>query len=72
MAITPGHTVRERLAVLDPSSPDNVYDELSLVPAGLRGDLGRVRLRVVNFQAFQCRDALGEVTGDVGTRARKH
>ena len=72
VAITPGHTVRERLAVLDPSSPDNVYDELSLVPAGLRGDLGRVRLRVVNFQAFQCRDALGEVTGDVGARARKH
>ena len=62
MAITPGHTVRERLAVLDPSSPGSVYDELSLVPAGQRGDLGRVRLRVVNFQAIQCRDELGEVT----------
>ena len=71
MAITPGHTVRERLAVLDPSSPDNVYDELSLVPAGLRGDLGRVRLRVVNFQAFQCRDRLGEATGDARRLLRR-
>ena len=71
VAITPGHTVRERLAVLDPSSPDNVYDELSLVPAGLRGDLGRVRLRVVNFQAFQCRDRLGEATGDARRLLRR-
>ena len=71
VAITPGHTVRERLAVLDPSSPDNVYDELSLVPAGLRGDLGRVKLRVVNFQAFQCRDRLGEATGDARRLLRR-
>ena len=71
VAITPGHTVRERLAVLDSSSPDNVYDELSLVPAGLRGDLGRVRLRVVNFQAFQCRDRLGEATGDARRLLRR-
>ena len=71
VAITPGHTVRERLAVLDPSSPDNVYDELSLVPAGLRGDLGRVRLLVVNFQAFQCRDRLGEATGDARRLLRR-
>ncbi|MDE0194846.1 MAG: DEAD/DEAH box helicase family protein, partial [bacterium] len=71
VAITPGHTVRERLAVLDPSNPDNVYDELSLVPAGLRGDLGRVRLRVVNFQAFQCRDRLGEASGDARRLLRR-
>ena len=71
VAITPGHTVRERLAVLNPSSPDNVYDELSLVPAGLRGDLGRVKLRVVNFQAFQCRDRLGEATGDARRLLRR-
>ena len=71
VAITPGHTVRERLAVLDPSNPDNVYDELSLVPAGLRGDLGRVRLRVVNFQAFQCRDRLGTATGDARRLLRR-
>ena len=71
VAITPGHTVRERLAVLDPSNPDNTYDELSLVPAGLRADLGRVRLRVVNFQAFQCRDRLGDATGDARRLLRR-
>ena len=63
--------MRERLAALDPSNPGNVYDELSLVPAGLRGDLGRVRLRVVNFQAFQCRDRLGEATGDARRLLRR-
>ena len=71
VAITPGHTVRERLAVLDPSNSDNVYDELSLVPARLRGDLGRVKLRVVNFQAFQCRDRLGEASGDARRLLRR-
>jgi type III restriction enzyme len=71
VAVTPGHTVRERLAVLDPSNPDNVYDELSLVPAGMRGELGRVKLRVVNFQAFQCRDRLGDATGDARRLLRR-
>ena len=64
VAITPGHTVRERLAVLDPSHPSNVYDEMGLVPAGLRAALGRVRLQVVNFQSFQRRDRLRDATGD--------
>ena len=37
---------------------------LSLVPTELRADLDRVRLRVANYQAFECRDRLGEATGD--------
>jgi len=64
LAITPGHTVRERLAVLHPAHPDNVYDEMRLLPEGRRGALGAVRVRVLNFQAFQRRDRLSEASSD--------
>ena len=61
LALAPGHTVRERLAVLDPSHPDNIYDEMLLVPARLRRELSRVQIRVLNFQAFQQRDRLADL-----------
>ena len=61
LALAPGHTVRERLAVLDPNRPDNIYDEMHLVPARLRRELSRVQIRVLNFQAFQQRDRLADL-----------
>ena len=61
LAMTPGHTVRERLAVLDPSHPSNVYDEMRLLPEGKRSVLGGVRVRVLNWHAFQPRDRLGDL-----------
>ena len=64
LAITPGHTVRERLAVLHPAHPDNVYDEMRLLPEGRRRALGAVRVRVLNFQAFQRRDRLSAASAD--------
>ena len=72
LAITPGLTVRERLAVLDPFAPNNVYAELDLVPAGLREHLNRVQVRRINRQAFQRRDVLGQnVTGDTRRLLRR-
>ena len=64
VAITPGHTVRERLAVLNPSHPENVYREMQLVPTSLRGPLGQVNIRIVNFQAFSARDRLAGTSSD--------
>ena len=64
VAIAPGITVRDRLQVLVPSSSDNIYDEMGLVPRGKRRCFDRVRVHVVNFQAFQRRDRLLEATGD--------
>ena len=43
LAMTPGHTVRERLAVLDPSHLNNVYDEMRLLPESKRSVLGGVK-----------------------------
>ena len=56
LVLTPGLTVRDRLAVLAPGSPGNVYDELGLVPKELQGDLSAARVEIVNFQAFRRRD----------------
>ena len=60
VVFAPGHTVRRRLAVLAPSEPGNVYDEMGLVPADLRQRLNRARVRVVNFQAFVQRDLIDD------------
>ena len=58
--IAPGLTVRDRLAVLRPTHPDNIYDEYGLVPQGpLRRSLDRAKVAVVNWQAFGPRDLLG-------------
>ncbi len=58
--IAPGLTVRDRLAVLQPTRPDNIYDEYGLVPPGpMRRSLNRAKVAVVNWQAFQPRDLLG-------------
>ena len=64
LAITPGHTVRERLGELAPSHPTNVYDRMDLVPPSLRARLNRAQVAIVNFQAFQRRDLLSGVSGD--------
>lgn len=64
LAITPGHTVRERLAVLRPAHPENVYDEMRLLPESKRSALGAVKVEVLNFQAFQRRDRLSAASSD--------
>ena len=64
LAITPGHTVRERLVVLHPAHPQNIYDEMRLLPESKRSVLGAVKVEVVNFQAFQRRDRLSAASSD--------
>ena len=66
VVLTPGLTVRERIEVLQPSHPDNIYDEMGLVPRKLRAGLSQARVKIVNFQAFTRRDILGgKTTRDV-------
>ena len=78
VVFAPGHTVRRRLEVLEPSHADNVYDEMGLVPADLRARLNRARVRVVNYQAFvrrelldsaPARKLLGKAAGGGGTES---
>ena len=71
VAITPGHTVRERLAVLNPSHRENVFREMQLVPPSLREALGQVNIRIVNFQAFNARDRLAGTSSDARKLLRR-
>ncbi len=56
----PGHTVRERLGVLAPSAPNNVYEDMGIVPPDMRQDLNRAKVRILNFQAFTQRDLIND------------
>ena len=56
LVVTPGITIRDRLRVLLPDSPDNYYRLRDLVPADRYGGLGQARIVITNFHAFQQRE----------------
>jgi len=56
LVVAPGITIRDRLRVLEPSDPDNYYDSLELVPAGMREDLNRATVKVINYHQLMCRE----------------
>jgi len=64
LVVTPGITIRDRLRVLMPSDPHNYYRERDIVPAQQMTDLGRAKILVTNFHAFQRREtvAAGKLT----------
>src|SRR5205807_5155788 len=61
LVVAPGITIRDRLRVLLPSDPNNYYQELDIVPAEYRPDLGTAKIVVTNFHAFRLREK-----GDAG------
>ena len=74
VVLTPGLTIKDRLAELKPSNVPNVYDEMGLVPKDLRDKLNRAKVEVVNFQAFYRQDlnSLGfPRSGSKGSRAHR-
>jgi len=58
LIVAPGLTVRDRLRVLHPSDPSNIYASLDIVPRELRDDLQRARIVITNFHAFKKRETL--------------
>jgi type III restriction enzyme len=59
LLISPGITIRDRLRVLLPESPDNYYRERDLIPPGGHELLGQARIVVTNFHGFLLRDRSG-------------
>ena len=57
LVVTPGITIRDRLRVLQPSDPGNYYDLRDLIPADLRGQLGRAQILITNYHAFLLKDS---------------
>ncbi len=58
LVVTPGITVRDRLQVLVPNHPRNVYAERDLVPPALVGQLQRAQVVITNFHALARRETL--------------
>lgn len=56
LLVTPGITIRDRLRVLLPNDPENYYRLLDVVSPELMGDLGRAKILITNYHAFQCRE----------------
>ncbi len=57
LLVAPGITIRDRLRVLLPSDPDNYYVTRELVPPDMMIDLGKAKIVITNYHAFQRRKA---------------
>ncbi|MFG2760447.1 BPTD_3080 family restriction endonuclease [Streptomyces wuyuanensis] len=55
--VAPGITIRDRLRVLQPNDPSNYYDLRDLVPADLKGQLGKAQIIITNYHAFLLKDS---------------
>jgi type III restriction enzyme len=58
LVVTPGITIRDRLRVLWPNDAENDYRRRDLVPPDLIGQLGRAKILITNFHAFQARKVI--------------
>ncbi len=56
LVVCPGITIRDRLRVLKPSEPENVYEALDLVPPDLLDTVRRARIVITNYHAFMLRE----------------
>ncbi len=52
LVVCPNLTIKERLQVLTPGSPDNYYDKFDLVPSSLRPELNKGNVLVTNWHFF--------------------
>lgn len=56
LIVSPGITIRDRLRVLLPSDPNNYYRQRDLVPPEDVEKLGRAKIVITNYHAFQLRE----------------
>jgi type III restriction enzyme len=52
LVVTPGITIKDRLRVLKPQDPQNVYEQLDLVPRDLMDPVRKSRILITNYHAF--------------------
>ena len=61
LVVAPGLTIKDRLRVLLPSDPDNIYRDLDLVPPERMGQLSAATIVVTNYHTFLPRE-LGDAS----------
>src|SRR5690606_6338868 len=52
LIVAPGLTVRNRLSVLNPTDPENYYEEFNIVPSGLMDSLRQGKIKIINWQCL--------------------
>ena len=62
LVVTPGITIRDRLRVLLPNDANDYYRALEVVPAHQLEQLGRAKIIITNYHAFQLRDTQSSTT----------
>jgi type III restriction enzyme len=61
LIIAPGITIRDRLRVLLPSDPENIYESLNFVPMDLLDGVRKARVIITNYHALEpSRDIRGK------------
>lgn len=58
LLIAPGITIRDRLRVLLPSDTENYYKDRELVPADMLNDIGKAKIVITNYHAFQLKEQM--------------
>ena len=58
LIVAPGITIKDRLRVLHPGDLDSYYERRELVPPDMLPDLGKVKIVITNYHAFQLRELL--------------
>lgn len=56
LIVCPGITIRDRLRVLSPSHPGNLYEHNRLVPDDMLADIRKARIVITNYHAFKQRE----------------
>lgn len=52
LIVAPGLTVRNRLSVLNPTDPENYYEEFNIVPSGLMDSLRQGKIKIINWHGL--------------------
>ena len=56
LVVAPNLTIKDRLEVLKPNSKDNYYEQHNLVPSGMREEMRRARVEVINYHTLRHKD----------------
>ncbi len=58
LIVTPGITIKDRLRVLLPSDPENLYESFGIIPRDLLDDVRKARIVITNYHAFKRREIM--------------
>ncbi len=58
LVCAPGLTIKDRLRVLQPNDPNNLYVNLEIVPNDLLDDVNRAKIIITNYHAFKLRERI--------------